>query len=146
MTRPQSVEKGNSSVKVYQFALHPKPPLCKGRWHGGAVTEGLCGKNHRIRIRFGEIVTFHCVNPAAIFRIERKMTAPFTQGSLGRSRARGFLYSLNPTANAAGFQHVEKPFSERKPKKQVGAGHRPARNVTARNAAAGGSMTLPCFF
>ena len=23
---------------------HPEPPLCKGRWHGKAVTEGLCSR------------------------------------------------------------------------------------------------------
>ena len=27
----------------------PKPPLCKGRWHGGAVTEGLYGSSGVLR-------------------------------------------------------------------------------------------------
>ena len=26
-----------------RFFAAPKPPLCKGRWHGEAVTEGLVG-------------------------------------------------------------------------------------------------------
>ena len=31
-----------------------KPPLCKGRWHGEAVTEGLCGTQKQNRKRFNE--------------------------------------------------------------------------------------------
>ena len=29
----------------------PKPPLCKGRWHGEAVTKGLCGTHQKIGTR-----------------------------------------------------------------------------------------------
>ncbi len=32
----------------------PKAPLCKGSWHGEAVTEGLCGEMLRICILLGE--------------------------------------------------------------------------------------------
>ena len=36
-----------NSINLNLFkSLHaPKPPLCKGRWHGEAVTEGLCGRH-----------------------------------------------------------------------------------------------------
>ena len=35
-------------------------PLCKGGWHGEAVTEGLCSKMLRIRIGLGEKeIPFH---------------------------------------------------------------------------------------
>ena len=27
--------------RTAQWMQNPKPPLCKGRWHGEAVTEGL---------------------------------------------------------------------------------------------------------
>ena len=30
-----------SVSKKYADCTAPKPPLCKGRWHGEAVTEGL---------------------------------------------------------------------------------------------------------
>ena len=37
----------------------------------------------------GEILTLYCNNPSVMLR----MTAPFTQGSLGRCRTRGFTDS-----------------------------------------------------
>ena len=53
----------------------PKPPLCKGRWHSEAVTEGLI-ENTRLMI-YG--------NPSVSLRL----TAPFTQGSLYEGRENG---------------------------------------------------------
>ena len=35
---------------------HPTPPLCKGRWHGEAVTKGLCGTMPQIGTRQCESV------------------------------------------------------------------------------------------
>ena len=32
-------------VRHTRFCTAPKPPLCKGRWHGKAVTEGLCSRH-----------------------------------------------------------------------------------------------------
>ena len=29
------------TIVFSRLSAHPKPPLCKGRWHGAAVTEGL---------------------------------------------------------------------------------------------------------
>ena len=29
--------------EMFSVCTAPKPPLCKGRWHGAAVTKGLCG-------------------------------------------------------------------------------------------------------
>ena len=53
------------------FYCYLKPPLCKGRWHGAAVTEGLS------RLP-GESVYIRKVTiPQAASR-----PAPFTQGSL----------------------------------------------------------------
>ena len=41
-TPPLLFWSGGASVsKKYADCTAPKPPLCKGRWHGEAVTEGL---------------------------------------------------------------------------------------------------------
>ena len=63
-------------VRIVRFCTAPKPPLCKGRcsaqrikiamiaggnhttiyrWHGEAVTEGLCDSASRFLSSFGEI-------------------------------------------------------------------------------------------
>ena len=49
-----------------------KPPLCKGRWHGGAVTEGLWPYGGRSIFGQGH-------NPSVCAIAQ---PAPFTQGSL----------------------------------------------------------------
>ena len=45
------------------------PPLCKGRWHGEAVTEGLL-----------PLTSLLCTG-ATIPQSALRLTAPFTQGS-----------------------------------------------------------------
>ena len=35
---------------------HPKPPLCKGRWHGEAVTKGLRGRHLQIGMHQCDLV------------------------------------------------------------------------------------------
>ena len=63
----------------------PKPPLCKGRWQkssifaGGVVPELF----FRIGLQWIDKLVLH--NPSV--KNQRFLTAPFTQGSLGRSRA-----------------------------------------------------------
>ena len=47
-----------------KFCTAPKPPLCKGRWHGEAVTEGLCGKGLRIRIKLRRKGKIYRNNPS----------------------------------------------------------------------------------
>ena len=49
----------------------PKPPLCKGRWHGEAVTEGL-------RIDVEDVMG--CVAKSTAIPQSPTATAPFTQG------------------------------------------------------------------
>ena len=39
------VQAGGEHFACVRFCTAPKPPLCKGRWHGAAVTEGLCSKH-----------------------------------------------------------------------------------------------------
>jgi len=68
-----------------QVCSAPKPPLCKGRWHGKAVTEGLCSEIVRICHGFRRIGTACCDKPSV--KNLKFLTAPFTQGRLGRSRA-----------------------------------------------------------
>ena len=51
---------------ILQICSAPKPPLCKGRWHGGAVTEGLCSKINVFALVFGEIATYFCDNPSVM--------------------------------------------------------------------------------
>ena len=41
MNRREFSPAGFSVSKKYADCTAPKPPLCKGRWHGEAVTEGL---------------------------------------------------------------------------------------------------------
>ena len=66
----------------------PKPPLCKGRWHDKAVTEGLCGKTQPFRRNTGEFATFPCTTPQSA-----SLTAPLTQGSLPLSSPLPIPYS-----------------------------------------------------
>lgn len=89
--RLQSVEKVSSNVEVYQFALHQSLPCAKGGGAAQAASEGLCSGMLRICIRLrrkGNILPRQSLSHAA------RVTAPFAQGSLGRSRARGFIDSL----------------------------------------------------
>jgi len=65
-------------IPVYRSVLwmhDPKPPLCKGRWHGEAVTEGL-----RIDAEYvmGCVAKSNAI-PQSIAS-NRQLTAPFTQG------------------------------------------------------------------
>ena len=34
--------------EMFYVCIAPKPPLCKGRWHGEAVTKGLCSTMSQI--------------------------------------------------------------------------------------------------
>ena len=69
----------------YKLAPHPKPPLCKGRWLADRRDGGI------VAVRCCILATNRCEfitcssNPSV--KNQRFLTAPFTQGSLGRSRA-----------------------------------------------------------
>ena len=41
----------NVGLPCTRGPFYPKPPLCKGRWHGAAVAEGLYKKKHRTYMR-----------------------------------------------------------------------------------------------
>ena len=72
----------NSPINEYlaNSCTAPKPPLRKGRWHGEAVTEGLCSRH-----------LFYC-SVSAKSKCSKTipqsalLTAPFIQGSLGRCK------------------------------------------------------------
>ena len=49
-TRPRAVSLVMRTIHL--LGIRPKPPLCKGRWHGEAVTEGLSQRNMSISARF----------------------------------------------------------------------------------------------
>ena len=91
-----------------RFRTAPKPPLCKGRWHGEAVAEGLSCSQSMISSWYhwqnscekkwprknGTYGMVFCVPTLSVFRTSGKaipqsasLTAPFTQGSLGCCRA-----------------------------------------------------------
>ena len=54
-------------------------------------------KSNVFALVFGEIATFYRVNPSDKIGSEVPiLPAPFTQGSQGRSRARGFFDTLKP--------------------------------------------------
>ena len=87
----QSVEKVNFHAGVYRFALHQSLPCVKGGGSAQADSEGLCAEMLRIRITFRRncYILLHQSLSHAV-----RVTAPFTQGSLRRSRARGFIDTL----------------------------------------------------
>ena len=97
----QTVEKACFHVGIYQFALHQSLPCVmaqasfswptanspSGRWHGEAVTEGLCSKILRICIelrRKGNILPQQSLSQSVL-------TAPSDSS----------LYTLGPQACAA---------------------------------------------
>ena len=79
----QSVEKVNFTEGVYQFALHQSLPCVKGGGSPQGDSEGLRSKKYRIPIGFRR-------NPNIVLRQSLshavRVTAPFTQGSLGRRK------------------------------------------------------------
>ena len=60
-------------------------------------------KSNIFALVFGEFETFRCVNPSVkTVSQEPVLPAPLTQGSLRRSRARGFIDTLKE----GGFSHL----------------------------------------
>ena len=93
----QTVKKVVLGVEVCQFALHQKPPLCKGRWLAVRRDGGIARKKLRTRTDFRRnrnIVLQQSLSHAV------RVTAPFTQGSLGCSRTRRFFDKLRARAKA----------------------------------------------
>ena len=59
-----SINKAKNCCLTYQ----PKPPLCKGRWHGVAVTEGLYRNCFPFRISFSGLISLFCTIPQSKIR------------------------------------------------------------------------------
>jgi len=96
----QRVEKAKSTVKVCQFALHPKAPLCKGGCHANSVTGGLRSKRFRFRIGFrrnGNIVPQQSLRH---FSLWAKNASSLYTREPWRSRAGGFIDSLSQPIGA----------------------------------------------
>ena len=77
----------------------PKPPLCKGRWQKSSIFAGGVVADqsyHYVGIYANSKLFPH--NPSV--KNQRFLTAPFTQGSLGRSRA---------SASSSGLYRVTMP-------------------------------------
>ena len=64
----------------------PKPPLCKGRWQKSSIFAGgvVADQSYHYAEIYANSKLFPH-NPSV--KNQRFLTAPFTQGSLGRSRA-----------------------------------------------------------
>ena len=89
-------------VFIFVLILYDKPPLCKGRWHGIAVTEGLSKsdlsrKRHiykrlqSLSLAFGSTAPYRSPSPLSLRDISPHCgESPFTQGSL-LSRFYGWL-------------------------------------------------------
>ena len=69
------------AVRRVRFCTAPKPPLCKGRWHGVSRDGGI------VRQDFATIERLRRNRIAATIPQSASLTAPFAQGSLGRCRA-----------------------------------------------------------
>ena len=68
----------------------------KGRWLAVRRDGGIDAEDCFVFVSdFGEFATYFCDNPSVKIGSEEPiLPAPFTQGSLGRSRASGFIDSL----------------------------------------------------
>ena len=91
-------KKGNLFSEILIFAPHQSLPCVKGGGSAQADSEGLCGKKLRICIGFRR--NRHILLQQSLSHAVR-MTAPFAQGSLGRSRARRFFDSLKRPSDVA---------------------------------------------
>ena len=63
----EAIEKVNSNVEDYQFALHQSLPCVKGGGSPQGETEGLRRERQGFASDFGEIVTFYRINPSVSF-------------------------------------------------------------------------------
>ena len=67
----------------YRKRKRPKPPLCKGRWHGVSRDGGIVAvQSYHFAGTLCEFVTFCRTIPQSA-----SLTAPFTQGSLWNCRS-----------------------------------------------------------
>ena len=78
-------------------------PCAKGGGPRAAARRDCAVKSHEFALVFSEIGTSYCDNPSVILCSKHKMTAPFAQGSLRRSRAREVINRLNNRHDCGGF-------------------------------------------